>query len=237
MQANPIDVLALQETKTKDADFPADELRALGYAVVYTGQPAYNGVALISRAPSHEPKDTAMTMPGVDDADKRVIAATYGDLRVVNFYVVNGQEQGTPKYDRKMQWLESATAFLKDQLARYPQLVVVGDFNIIPEDRDAKDPDEWRHTILATERERDALQTILDLGFVDTFRLHEQPPDEFSWWPYWRRAFESNKGARIDLILASSSLAPQCASSIVDKVPRGWQRPSDHAPVVAEFRT
>ena len=227
-----VDVLALQETKTKDEDFPADAFEAIGYHTVFRGQAKYNGVALISR---HPPTDIEHELPKIDSADKRVLAASYGDVRVINFYIVNGQNMGTEKYDYKMRWLKQATAFIKDQLTRYPKLVVVGDFNIIPEDKDAKKPAEWHNTILGTPKERAALQDMLALGLQDAFRLHDQPDEEFSWWPYWRQAFETNNGARIDLILASEQMAQTCSMCTIDKEPRGLERPSDHTPVVAQF--
>lgn len=233
LDGDPVDVLALQETKAADKAFPHKEFDRRGYHSVFNGQPTYNGVALIGRRPHDE---VEYTMPGVSADEKRVLAATYGDVRVVNWYVVNGQEAGSEKYAHKLRWLKAATAFIREQIARYPKLLVVGDFNIIPEDRDAHDPEYWRRTILATPPEREAFQTLLQAGLVDTFRLQRQPDEEYSWWPYWRRSFERNEGARIDFILATQPLASACTLSAVDKIPRAWERPSDHAPVVAEFR-
>lgn len=235
LQSNPVDVLALQETKTTDADFPREAFDEIGYHCVFSGQPAYNGVALISRAPG---EDVQYTMPGVSEDEKRVLEATYDGVRVLNWYVVNGQQAGTEKYDRKIAWLKAAAKHIKQQTKRHPELLVVGDFNIIPEDADAHRPEEWRKTILATPAEREEYEALLGAGgVVDTFRIPRlgNPAEVFSWWPYWRGSFRRNSGARIDLILATPPMADACTLSAVDKEPRGWERPSDHAPVVAEF--
>lgn len=232
LNATPVDVLALQETKALDHKFPQDEITKQGYRAVFTGQPSNNGVALLSRV---EPADVTITAPGLDPDEKRVIAATYGDVRVVNLYVVNGQEVGCEKYEHKMSWLAHVRSFLAEEAKRYPKLIVVGDFNIAPEDADVHDPNEWRDKILCSPPEREALQGLLDIGLADTFRLHPKPEGEFSWWPYWRRGFERNKGLRIDLILASRAMAEACVQSEIDRLPRSWERPSDHAPAVATF--
>ena len=232
LNAAPVDVLALQETKARDEKFPLQEIEKQGYRAVFAGQPKHNGVALLSR---EEARDVEAGAPGLAPDEKRVIAATFGEVRVVNLYVVNGQEVGCDKYDHKMRWLEHIRQFISSQIKRYPRLVVVGDFNIAPGDEDVHDPDEWRGKILCSVREREALRSILELGLTDTFRLHPKPDGEFSWWPYWRSGFELNRGLRIDLILASKAMASLCTQSEIDRLPRGWERPSDHAPVVAMF--
>jgi exodeoxyribonuclease-3 len=226
------DVLALQETKLVDADFPAAEIEALGYHVAYAGQKTYNGVALLSREPILEP---FADIDGLEDPQRRILGATIGSLRVLNLYVVNGQEVGSEKYRYKLDWLHRVTAFLRADGANHRDYVVLGDFNIAPEDRDVYDADAWRERVLCSTPEREALRGILELGFRDTFRLFEQEERQFSWWDYRAAGFRRNLGLRIDLILASHSLSERCTASRIDKTPRAWERPSDHAPVVADF--
>jgi exodeoxyribonuclease-3 len=226
------DVLALQETKLTDDRFPADELLEAGYHSVFSGQKTYNGVAILSREPAG---DVVSDIPGLDDPQRRILAATVGDVRVVDLYVVNGSEVGSEKFDYKLHWLDRVTSWLADELGRYENLVVVGDFNITPEDRDVHDPEAWREKILCSTPERDALGRMLGLGLEDTFRLFEQEEGVFSWWDYRMNAFRRKMGLRIDLILASEAMARRCSASYVDIEPRRQERPSDHAPVVAEF--
>lgn len=226
------DVLGLQETKTVDADFPAEALREAGYAVAYSGQKTYNGVALLSRTPA---EDVVTDLPGLADPQRRVLGATVGDLRVLNLYVPNGQEVGTDKYAYKLDWLEKLATCVEAELERHPKLVVMGDFNIAPDDRDVHDPQAWRGKILCSEPERAAFARLLALGLVDTFRLFEQPPATFSWWDYRAAGFRRNLGLRIDHVLASPALAGRCTASRVDVAPRRLERPSDHAPAIAEF--
>ncbi len=226
------DVLALQEIKQVNEDFPLSELQAAGYSAVCSGQKTYNGVAILSRAPL---KDTATDIDGLDDPQRRILAATVGGVRVLNLYVVNGQEVDSEKYHYKLEWLRHVAAYIKTELQRHPQMVILGDFNITPEDRDVHDPEAWREKILCSTRERSALQSILALGFSDTFRRFEQAAGSFSWWDYRAAAFRRNLGLRIDLILASHALAERCRAAGIDKQPRSWERPSDHVPVWAEF--
>ncbi|MEK6749643.1 MAG: exodeoxyribonuclease III [Pseudomonadota bacterium] len=226
------DVIGLQELKMQDEDFPVKELQEAGYHAVFNGQKTYNGVALLSRVAG----DAAVRdLPGYDDPQKRVIAATYGDVRVINLYVPNGQAVGSDKYEYKLRWLKQLHEFLRLELQMHPKCVVAGDFNIAPEDRDVYDPDAWRDQVLCSAPEREALQSLFALGFKDSFRLFDQPAQSFSWWDYRAAGFRRNLGLRIDHILVSDVLAPACRSSRIDKVPRAWERPSDHAPVVAEF--
>jgi exodeoxyribonuclease-3 len=226
------DVLCLQETKLTDENFPADEIRAAGYNVVYSGQKTYNGVAIISKA---EACDIITDIPGLDDPQRRILGATIDGIRILDLYVVNGQEVGSEKYAHKLMWLDKVTAHIAGQLQQYEQFVVLGDFNIAPEDRDVYDPEAWRERILCSTPERAALQKILDLGMTDVFRLFEQEDGSFSWWDYRAAGFRRNLGLRIDLILASASLASTCTACSIDKEPRRLERPSDHAPVIAEF--
>ena len=230
-QAQP-DVLGLQETKVTDELFPGADFEGLGYHVAYSGQPTYNGVAVVSRLP---PADVVVDLEGYDDPARRVLCATYGDVRVFNLYVPNGQSVGSEKYDYKLAWLAVLDAHLRHDLQRHKHVVAVGDFNIAPDDRDVHDPVQWEGKILCSPRERSALGNILDAGFKDTFRLFEQEEKSFSWWDYRAGAFRRNNGLRIDLILASDAMSAACTGCSIDVAPRRLQRPSDHTPVVAEF--
>ncbi|MGH8497018.1 MAG: exodeoxyribonuclease III [Gammaproteobacteria bacterium] len=227
------DVIGLQEIKLPDDAFPLMEIEAAGYRGITNGQRGYNGVALMSRG---EPLDAVRALPGYDDEQRRVLAATYGDVRVINLYVPNGQSLDSPKYLYKLAWFEALHACLAAELARHERVAVIGDFNVAPEDRDVHDPQAWEGSVLVSEPEREALRGVLSLGLTDTFRLFDQADRSFSWWDYRAANFRRNRGLRIDLILASERLARECSSSQIDKEPRRWERPSDHAPVVAEFR-
>jgi exodeoxyribonuclease-3 len=226
------DILGLQELKLPSDVFPEQEIEARGYQSIAYGQKTYNGVALISR---QEPAEVSRGLPNYSDEQRRVIAASYGDVRVINLYVPNGQTVGSDKYEYKLAWLDALHEFLADQLAKYPKIAVMGDFNIAPDDRDVHAPDEWRDRILCSVSERERLQALNTLGFADSFRLFDQPEATFSWWDYRAAAFRRKRGLRIDLILVSPKLAEQCSASQVDPGPRKLERPSDHAPVFAEF--
>ena len=228
------DVVALQETKTTDDKFPAAAIAEAGYTVVYAGQKTYNGVAILSRTSAGE----VMTdIEGLADPDRRILAATVDGVRVINLYVVNGREVGSEKYAYKLHWLEAVTGFVRAELGRFERVVVLGDFNIAPEDRDVHDPEAWHEKILCSTPERDALRRLLDLGLRDTFRLFEQEEKSFSWWDYRAAGFRRNLGLRIDLILASGEMARHCRACSIDVAPRRLPRPSDHTPVVATFET
>jgi exodeoxyribonuclease-3 len=226
------DALALQETKVVDEAFPVPEIEGAGYRAVFSGQKTYNGVAVLSREPARE---VVRDLPGLEDPQRRVLAATVGDVRVFNVYVPNGQSVGSEKYAYKLEWLETLRAAVAQELVRHPRLVLLGDFNIAPEDRDVHDPAEWEGKILCSDPERAAHRSLLEAGLADAFRLFEQPEAKFSWWDYRMNAFRRNRGLRIDLILAGEGLARVCSACRIDAEPRGWDRPSDHAPVVAEF--
>ena len=226
------DVLMLQETKLTDDRFPVEALLSAGYHAVFSGQKTYNGVAILSREP---PADVIDRFPTVTDEQRRTIAATIGGVRVVDLYVVNGHEVGSEKYAYKLEWLHQVTEHLRAELGEHEHVVVAGDFNIAPEDRDVHDPEEWKDSILCSGPERDALATITALGLTDTFRRFEQLERSFSWWDYRAAAFRRDRGLRIDLILASNELARSCTSCRIDRDARARERPSDHAPVVAEF--
>jgi len=226
------DVVALQETKTEDAKFPADEIAALGYECVFSGQKTYNGVALLARA---APRDVVTDIAGLDDPQRRILVGTIGDVRVANLYVVNGQEVGSEKYQYKLRWLARVREFLAAEMQKHPNLVVLGDFNIAPDDRDVHDPASWHEQILCSTPERAALKAILDIGLHDSFRLFESDGGHFSWWDYRQGAFRRNLGLRIDLILASEALRARCRASTIDRTPRTWERASDHTPVLLEL--
>ncbi|MHB1667971.1 MAG: exodeoxyribonuclease III [Thiomonas sp.] len=232
LQAQQPDVLVLQETKQPDDKFPHAELLAAGWQAQSFGQRTYNGVALLSRAAA---ADVVRNIPGLDDAQARVIAGTVQGVRVVGAYFPNGQEPGSEKFAYKMAWLEALEAWLREELARHPQLVLMGDYNIAPEDRDVYDPEAWRGKIHCTDEERGHFRALLDLGLADAFRLFEQPPKSWSWWDYRNLAFRRNQGLRIDHILVSAALRASVASCAIDKAPRKNERPSDHAPVIAEL--
>jgi exodeoxyribonuclease-3 len=232
LASNPVDVLALQETKLPDADFPREEVERLGMQVVFSGQRTYNGVALLAR---NGCEDVVAGIPGFDDEQKRVLAATVAGVRIVDVYVPNGQTVGSEKYEYKLRWLEALRRYVVAELARCPQLVVLGDYNIAPEDRDVHDPKAWEGSVHVSEPERAALRALLGAGLEDCFRRFEQPEKSFSWWDYRMMAFRRNAGLRIDLILASPALARKCGACHIDKAPRRLERPSDHAPVLARF--
>ena len=196
---------------------------------MFAGQKTYNGVAILSREPA---RDVQAGIPGFDDEQKRAIAATVGDVRIVNLYVVNGQDIGTEKYDYKLRWLDAVHGWIADELRKHPKLVVLGDFNIAPDDRDVHDPAVWNDGhILTSTAERAALQRLLALGLHDGFRLHNDEAGVFSWWDYRQAAFRRNLGLRIDLTLVSDALRGSTASAGIDRTPRTWERASDHAPV------
>ena len=221
-------VVGLQETKMEDDRFPDGELAALGYRSVFAGQKTYNGVAIISREPA---TDVQIGIPGFDDEQQRVIAATVSGVRIINLYVVNGQDVGTDKYAYKMRWLEAVHTWIAAELQAHPDLVVMGDFNIAPDDRDVHDPAVWNDQhILTSAPERAALQGLLDLGLHDAFRLHHDEAGIYSWWDYRQAAFRRDLGLRIDLTLISDALKTRCVAAGIDREPRSWERPSDHAP-------
>ena len=227
-----VDVLALQETKITDADFPRAVLEGLGYHVLFSGQKTYNGVALLSRWPCDS---LICDLPDFDDPPRRVLAATTNGWRIVNLYVPNGQSVGSEKYQYKLRWLEALRKWLEAEARAHQRLVVLGDFNIAPEDRDVHDPAAWAGSVHVSEPEREALRSLLGVGLVDVFRRFEQPPKSFSWWDFRTRGFSRNDGLRIDLILANQALAARATGSRIDVEPRRGERPSDHTPVLASF--
>jgi exodeoxyribonuclease III len=232
LAATPLDVLALQETKVTDEEFPFDEIKALGFRAVVSGQRSYNGVAILAR---EEIDDVHLGIDSFIDDQKRVLAATVGGVRVLNVYVPNGQALDSPKFGYKLAWLSALKAHIAAELEKHPRLIVLGDFNIAPEDIDVHDPKAWEGSIHVSPQERTALQELLGTGLTDLFREFPQPEKTYSWWDYRMLGFRRNHGLRIDLILGSTAMKQICDGCHVDKEPRKWERPSDHAPVVANF--
>jgi len=226
------DVLALQETKLTDDRFPAEELKSAGYHSVFSGQKTYNGVAVLSRQPASDP---VTDIPGLDDPQRRILAVTVGDVRIIDLYVVNGSEVGSEKFEYKLHWLDKVTEWIGSEMQQHEKVVVLGDFNIAPDDRDVYDPAAWDGKILCSTPERDALNRILGLGLSDTFRMFDQEERIWSWWDYRMNMFRRKLGLRIDLVLASQAMADCCTASYVDIEPRRQERPSDHAPAIAVF--
>jgi exodeoxyribonuclease-3 len=227
---NPVDVLCLQESKLTDDKFPVAEIQAAGYHVVYNGQKTYNGVAILSR---HPISDVVKNNPLFPDEQQRIIAATIQGIRIVCAYVPNGQSIDSDKYIYKLKWLNALQEWLTEECKTHPDLALLGDYNIAPEDRDVYDPVGWKDMVLVSDPERAAFQCLLDLDLKDAFRLFEQAEKSFSWWDYRQLGFRLNKGLRIDHILLSPHLAARCIACVIDRIPRKWEQPSDHTPVIA----
>lgn len=236
LAANPVDVLCLQELKMTDDKFPVEALRSAGYEAAFFGQKTYNGVAILSRT---QLRDVTKNITGFEDEHSRVITATVdspaGEIRVMNGYFVNGQELGSEKFAYKMRWLDGLQAYVRAEMAVHPRLVLLGDFNITPEDRDSYDPDGLRETIHHSTTEREQFRQLLALGLTDTFRMFDQLPKSFSWWDYRMLGYQKNRGLRIDHVLVTDALKGQVKSCTIDRIPRKWEKPSDHAPVTIEL--
>ncbi len=232
LHAAGIDIACLQETKLQDVAFPFDALKVAGYEALAAGQKTYNGVAIVSRRPGTE---VVTAIPGFDDPQRRVLAATFDDVRVICLYVPNGESITSDKYRYKLDWLSALTAWLAEEAARHPKLAVLGDYNIAPEPADVHDPKLWEGQVLCSEPERAAFRGLLATGLRDAYRLFPQPEKSFTWWDYRMNAFRRNLGLRIDHILLSPALAATCGSVRIDRGLRALERPSDHAPVVAEL--
>ncbi|MFN6960768.1 MAG: exodeoxyribonuclease III [Rhodocyclaceae bacterium] len=232
LAAEQPDAVCLQETKTGDAGFPFAQIAVAGYHAIHNGQKTYNGVAILSRG---EPDEIVRDLPGFADEQKRLIAATVAGVRLICAYMPNGQAVGSDKFAYKLQWFEALARWLGEEMRRHPELALLGDFNVAPEDRDVHDPVAWQGQVLCSEPERAAFRRLLALGLVDAFRLFDQPERSFTWWDYRMMAFRRNHGLRIDHILVSSPLAARCRACRIDTAPRKLERPSDHAPVIAEF--
>jgi exodeoxyribonuclease-3 len=230
LQENPVDILCVQETKLTDDKFPTAEIEGAGYQVVFSGQKTYNGVAILSRLPM---SDVVRNNPKYPDEQQRILAATIDGMRVVCAYVPNGQAVDSDKYVYKLGWMQSLRDWLAEELARNPQLAVLGDYNVAPEDRDVHDPAAWEGEVHVSPRERAAFRELIQLGLADSYRLFEQPEKTYSWWDYRMLRFQKNQGLRIDHILLSAPLAARCTECHIDRAPRKWKQPSDHAPVIA----
>jgi len=224
------DILALQETKVVDALFPREAFEAKGYNVYCAGQKSYNGVALLSKYPL-----TDVLALDFCSEEKRCLTAMLpeANMRIVTVYVPNGSAVGSEKYGYKLNWLSALQAYLVETLSSVDRCIVLGDFNIAPADSDVYDPDGWREHLLCSTAEREALQALLSSGFTDTFRMmHPVISGKYSWWDYRMQAFRRKLGLRIDLILHSAALTARVKTCHIDERPRGWERPSDHAPVM-----
>ena len=232
LQQHQPDVFCLQETKVTDEEFPVAAIRDAGYAVTFAGQKSYNGVATLSRAPA---ENVLSVLPEVDGAQKRFLATTFDGVRVVNVYIPNGEEVGSEKFIYKLSWLMALKKFLAEELKNHTRLVLLGDYNIAPEERDVHDPKLWEGRVLFSDKERAAFQNFIQIGLTDVFRKFDQPEKTFSWWDYRTNAFRRNNGLRIDHILCSPALGAECRECRVDVEPRKHERPSDHAPVTASF--
>jgi exodeoxyribonuclease III len=226
------DILCLQETKLENSQFPASDIQSAGYHALFNGQKTYNGVAILSRSPAAEP---VVAIPGLEDIQKRVLAATIGDLRVICAYVPNGESVESDKYQYKLCWLAAFRDWLAAERTRYSRVAVLGDYNVAPEERDVHDPAAWEGKVLFSRSERDAFGALLAAGYRDAFRLFAQPERSYSWWDYRMNAFRRKMGLRIDHILLSEALAPACTACAIDMEPRANERPSDHAPVFADL--
>jgi exodeoxyribonuclease-3 len=228
LDSSQVDVLALQETKLIDENFPVQAFKERGFHIVFSGQKTYNGVAIISK---HPIEDVVMDVPDLIDPQRRVLVATIAGVRLINLYVPNGAMVDSDKYQYKLMWLEKVTSFIKQQLVEHAHVAVVGDFNIAPEDKDVHSPEEWKDSVLVSPLERKAFGELMSLGLKDSFRHFNKDEQEFSWWDYRAAAFRRNRGLRIDHILLSEALNAQCLESRIDKEPRRAERPSDHTPV------
>jgi exodeoxyribonuclease III len=235
LRANQSDVLCLQELKMETDKFPHDTFSLMGYRAEVFGQKTYNGVAILTKTSAPEPTNVVMGIPGFEDDQRRAIAVTIGDVRVICLYVVNGQAVDSDKFQYKLRWLAAVTEWIASERAAHENLVVVGDFNIAPTDADVHSPAEWAGQVLCTDEERAFFQRWLDLGLVDTFRKFDQPAKTFSWWDYRMLGFPKNRGLRIDHILASPNMAERCSECVIDRNERKGEKPSDHAPVTATF--
>lgn len=234
LKTNEPDVLALQELKLPTENFPHEAFEEVGYRAVVSGQKTYNGVAVLSRE-KIDNNDVVTDLPGMDDPQRRVLGVTVKGVRILDLYVPNGQSVGSEKYEYKLQWFQQLQKLVKKELRQYEKFVTLGDFNIAPADIDVHDPEEWQGSVLCSDQEREALTKLCDLGLADCYRQLHPDTQQFSWWDYRMNAYKRKRGLRIDHILASEALASNCEVCNVDEEPRKWERPSDHAPVVAVF--
>ena len=228
IESSGVDVLALQETKVVDEQFPVQAFTDLGFTVAFSGQKTYNGVAIVSR---QQIRDVLTDIPDFIDPQRRILAASINDIRLINLYVPNGQAPGSDKYQYKLHWLNQVTEFIRQQLQLYPKVAVVGDFNIAPEDCDVYSPEAWNGEVLVSELEREAFFNLIHLGLKDSFRTLLPDARQYSWWDYRAGSFRRNNGLRIDHVLLSDVANSMCIEAGIDVEPRRVERPSDHAPV------
>ncbi|PIE46119.1 MAG: exodeoxyribonuclease III [Gammaproteobacteria bacterium] len=230
-----VDIMGVQETKVDDNNFPIDALHQAGFYVLFNGQKSYNGVAYISRRPLNKARHQ---LPGMNtDFQRRFLQAEVNDITLINCYVPNGKAIGDEKYDYKLKWLDALVAHLQQLTKEKKKIILMGDFNIAPDDRDVYDAELWKDKILCSPAEREKISRIQSLGFTDTFRLFNDEAGAFSWWDYRDGGFQKNNGHRIDLIFCSKNIKKYCQNSEIEKIPRGWERPSDHAPVIVTLTT
>lgn len=232
LESEQPDVLALQETKLTDENFPVEDISNAGYHVSFSGQKTYNGVATLSKV---EAANVITDFPGFDDPQRRILCTTIDNVTILNLYIPNGSEVDSDKYRYKLEWLAHLQKFTESLVNKYENVVLLGDFNIAPEDRDVHDPIAWEGKVLVSPSEREVFQSLLNNSLVDCFRIFEQENNSFSWWDYRAAGFQRNLGLRIDHILATDTLADLCTACRIDKTPRTLERPSDHTPVVADF--
>lgn len=236
LQAHSVDVLCLQETKLTDDRFPHAALAEAGYQSIFSGQPTYNGVALLWRSDRQwQPENIVIGNPLFADEQRRLITATLGGVRITSAYIPNGQAVGSDKYDYKLRWLDALIQWVRQDMAAHAGWVLAGDYNIAPEDQDVHDPQAWAGQVLCSEAERARFQSLLALGLSDAYRLFAQAPKSYSWWDYRQLAFRRNKGLRIDHLLVSDTLKSAVRACSIDKVVRAQEQPSDHVPVTLEL--
>lgn len=236
LDSHRVDVLCLQETKLIDERFPQAALAEAGYQSIFSGQPTYNGVALLWRTEhGWQPEQVVIGNPHFADEQRRLITATLGGVRITSAYVPNGQAVGSDKYDYKLRWLDALTTWVRQDMAAHPSWILAGDYNIAPDDRDVHDPQTWAGQVLCSDAERERFRGLLALGLSDAYRLFEQAPKTYSWWDYRQLAFRRNRGLRIDHLLVSDSLRPSVRACTIDKLARAQEQPSDHAPVTIEL--
>ncbi len=232
LESEQPDVLALQETKLTDENFPVEDIRNAGYHVSFSGQKTYNGVATLSKT---EATNVITDFPELADPQRRILCSNINNVTILNLYIPNGSEVDSEKYHYKLEWLSHLHKFTESLVNKYENVILLGDFNIAPDDRDVHDPVAWEGKVLVSQLERDAFQSLLQQSLIDCFRIFEQEENSFSWWDYRAAGFARDRGLRIDHILATDTLADLCMTCRIDKAPRGLERPSDHTPVIAEF--
>jgi exodeoxyribonuclease III len=228
-----VDVVCLQETKCVDENFPYQPIKDAGYHTAFYGQKSYNGVAILSK---HNIDDVQKNFPDDDDeSPKRLIAATINSVRIVNTYIPNGTELWTDKFKFKLDWLQRLRRYFDETCDLGSDVLLCGDFNVAPEELDVWSVPAWEGKLHFSKPERAAMHNVKQWGFVDVYRKINPDLQEFSWWDYRAGAWQRNRGLRIDHIWTSSSVAEKCTACWIDKTPRALEKPSDHAPVIAEF--